>query len=267
MRETDKATLAGKTALVTGSTSGIGKAIAHALARQGCRIMLHGLEPPDIANLAREDMLAAGAPEVGLGNHNLLEPGAHANLVDMTCSSLGGLDILVNNAGIQHVAPVDAFPDEQWDRIIGLNLSAPFRLIRHALPLMRDAGWGRIVNIASVHGLVASIHKSAYIAAKHGLVGLTRTVALETATDPVTCNAICPGYVRTDLLQSQIERHAENTGLELEQAATSFLKDKQPSAQFVTPSGIGALAVFLCSDAASQITGAALPIDGGWTAQ
>jgi 3-hydroxybutyrate dehydrogenase len=260
-------TLAGKTALVTGSTAGIGKAIAHALARQGCRIMLHGLEPADIANQARDDMLAAGAPEVGLSNHNLLEPGAPADLVNMTCNSLGGLNILVNNAGIQHVAPVDAFPDEQWDRIIGLNLSAPFRLVRHALPLMREAGWGRIVNIASVHGLVASIHKSAYIAAKHGLVGLTKTVALETATDPISCNAICPGYVRTDLLQSQIEHHAVNTGLEMEAAATSFLKEKQPSAQFVTPADIGALAVFLCSDAASQITGAALPIDGGWTAQ
>lgn len=260
-------TLAGKTALVTGSTAGIGKAIAHALARQGCRIMLHGLEPADTANQARDDMLAAGAPEVGLSNHNLLEPGAPADLVNMTCSSLGGLNILVNNAGIQHVAPVEAFPDEQWDRIIGLNLSAPFRLVRHALPLMREAGWGRIVNIASAHGLVASIHKSAYIAAKHGLVGFTKTVALETATDPITCNAICPGYVRTDLLQSQIELHAVNTGLEMENAATSFLKEKQPSAQFVTPADIGALAVFLCSDAASQITGAALPIDGGWTAQ
>jgi 3-hydroxybutyrate dehydrogenase len=260
-------TLAGKTALVTGSTAGIGRAIAHALARQGCRIMLHGLEPAGTANQARDDMLAAGAPEVGLSNHNLLEPGAPADLVNMTISSLGGLNILVNNAGIQHVAPVDTFPDEQWNRIIGLNLSAPFRLTRHALPIMREAGWGRIVNIASVHGLVASIHKSAYIAAKHGLVGFTKAVALETATDPISCNAICPGYVRTDLLQSQIEHHAVNTGLEMENAATSFLKEKQPSAQFVMPADIAAVAVFLCSDAASQITGAALPIDGGWTAQ
>ncbi len=161
---------------------------------------------------------------------------------------------------------LNSFPDEHWDRIIGLNLTAPFRLIRNALPAMRAAGWGRIINIASVHGLVASTNKSAYIAAKHGLVGLTKTVALETASEPVTCNAICPGYVRSALLESQIVDYAAAHDLELEQAAKSFLREKQPSENFVSPSDIGALALFLCSDAAAQITGTAFPIDGGWTA-
>jgi len=259
-------TLTGRTALVTGSTSGIGKAIALSLARQGCRIMINGIDGARALETAREHMLAAGAQEVASSDHNLLEPEAAGDLVAMTNSTLGGLHILVNNAGIQHVAPVDSFPDEHWDRIIGLNLTAPFRLIRNALPAMRAAGWGRIINIASVHGLVASTNKSAYIAAKHGLVGLTKTVALETASEPVTCNAICPGYVRSALLESQIVDYAAAHDLELEQAAKSFLREKQPSENFVSPSDIGALALFLCSDAAAQITGTAFPIDGGWTA-
>ncbi|MEE4238918.1 MAG: 3-hydroxybutyrate dehydrogenase [Anderseniella sp.] len=259
-------TLTGRTALVTGSTSGIGKAIALSLAEQGCRIMINGIDGPQALEAAREEMLAAGAQKVALSDHNLLEPVTAGDLIAMTRSTLGGLHILVNNAGIQHVAPVDSFTDGHWDRIIGLNLSAPFRLIRHALPVMRDGGWGRIINIASVHGLVASVNKSAYIAAKHGLVGLTKTVALETAAEPVTCNAICPGYVRSALLESQILDYAAVHNLELDEAAKSFLREKQPSENFVSPSDIGALALFLCSDAAAQITGAAFPIDGGWTA-
>ena len=260
-------TLAGKTALVTGSTSGIGKEIARALAAAGCRIMINGIDGKHAIDLACSEMRDAGAPDVASGNHNLLEPGAADDLVAATAKQLGGLDILVNNAGIQHVCPVEAFPDAHWDRIIALNLSAPFRLIRAVLPLMGEAGWGRIINIASVHGLVASVNKSAYIAAKHGLVGLTKTVALETAASAVTCNAICPGYVRSALLESQIVEYAGVHNLELDKAATSFLGEKQPSGDFVVPSSIAALAVFLCSDAAAQITGVAMPIDGGWTAR
>jgi 3-hydroxybutyrate dehydrogenase len=260
-------TLAGKTALVTGSTSGIGKEIARALAGAGCRIMINGIDGKDAIDQACRDMRDAGAPDVASSNHNLLEQGAAADVVAATAKQLGGLDILVNNAGIQHVSPVEAFADEHWDRIISLNLSAPFRMIRAALPLMSDAGWGRIINIASVHGLVASVNKSAYIAAKHGLVGLTKTVALETAAGPVTCNAICPGFTRTPLLEAQIKTYADEHGLGVDEAIPAFLVEKQPSGDFVAPSSIGALAVFLCSDAAAQITGVAMPIDGGWTAQ
>jgi 3-hydroxybutyrate dehydrogenase len=260
-------TLAGRTILVTGSTSGIGKAIALSFAAQGCRIMVNGIDGKAAMESAREEMLAAGAEMVAGSDHNLLQPEAANDLVAQTAEGLGGLHILVNNAGVQHVAPVDSFPDEQWDRIIGLNLSAPFRLIRNALPLLREGGWGRIVNIASAHGLVASVNKSAYIAAKHGLVGLTKTVALETAWQPITCNAICPGYVRSALLESQIETYAAERDLDMDEAARSFLREKQPSESFVVPHDIGALAVFLCSDAAAQITGASFPIDGGWTAQ
>jgi 3-hydroxybutyrate dehydrogenase len=260
-------TLAGRTVLVTGSTSGIGKAIALSFAAQGCRIMVNGIDGKAAMESAREEMLAAGAEMVAGSDHNLLQPEAANDLVAQTAEALGGLHILVNNAGVQHVAPMDSFSDEQWDRIIGLNLSAPFRLIRNALPLLREGGWGRIVNIASAHGLVASVNKSAYIAAKHGLVGLTKTVALETASQPITCNAICPGYVRSALLESQIETYAAERDLDMDEAAKSFLREKQPSESFVAPHDIGALAVFLCSDAAAQITGASFPIDGGWTAQ
>ena len=260
-------TLAGRTVLVTGSTSGIGKAIGLSFAARGCRVMINGIDGKNALESAQEEMLAAGAEKVAVSAHNLLQPEAASDLVAQTNKALGGLHILINNAGVQHVAPVELFPDEQWDRIIGLNLSAPFRLTRHALPVLRDCGWGRIVNIASAHGLVASVKKSAYIAAKHGLVGLTKTVALETAAESITCNAICPGYVRSALLESQIETYAAEHDLDLESAAKSFLREKQPSKSFVLPSDIGELAVFLCTDAAAQITGASFPIDGGWTAQ
>ena len=256
-----------KTAVVTGSTSGIGKQIALSLASAGCRIVLNGIDAQEIAQQAREDMLAAGAAAVVVSNDNLFEAGATATLVGFAREQFGSLDILVNNAGIQHVAPIEAFSDEHWNRIIELNLSVPFRLIRNVLPAMRENGWGRIVNIASVHGLVASAHKSAYVAAKHGLVGLTKTVALETGGQSITCNAICPGYVRTALTETQIEALAEARGTDTEVAAQAFLSQKQPSGDFVSPSDIGAMVVFLCSRSGAQITGSTFTIDGGWTAQ
>lgn len=259
--------LSEKTALVTGSTSGIGKQIAAALASAGCRIVLNGIDGPDLAAQAKEQMLAAGAPEVVMSDINLLEADAARCLVDFAYEQFGSLDILVNNAGIQHVAPVETFSDGDWNRVLELNLSAPFRLIRSALPRMRENDWGRIVNIASVHGLVASIHKSAYVAAKHGLVGLTKAVALETSLDSITCNAVCPGYVRTALIETQIQAHAQAQGVNADVAAQNFLGEKQPSRDFISPSDIGALVVFLCSPSSAQVTGATFPIDGGWTAQ
>jgi len=260
-------TLAGRAALVTGGSRGIGLAIARALAGAGCRLMINGLEDPATARAACAELESAGARQAVFDGGNLLEDGAARRLVERTVEELGGLQILVNNAGIQHVAPVEAFPEDVWERIIALNLGAPFRLIRESLPHMRDAGFGRIVNISSVHGLVASAGKAAYVSAKHGLVGLTRTVALETAVEPITCNAICPGYARTDLLEEQIEARAAAMGRPVSEAAPEFLAEKQPSRTFVDPSAIGSLALYLCSDAAAQVTGAALPIDGGWTAQ
>ena len=267
MSNSRNTSLAGRTALVTGSTMGIGKAIALALGAKGCRLMINGIEGLETLEATRHDMLAAGADMVATSDHDLLIPDAAEDLVKTTNKTLGGPHILINNAGIQHVSPVEAFSDLQWDRIINLNLSVPFRLIRHALPLMREDGWGRIVNIASVHGQVASVNKSAYVSAKHGLIGLTKSVALETAPEPVTCNAICPGYVRSTLIESQIEDYATTHRLDLDEAAKAFLDEKQPSGNFVAPADIAALAVFLCSDAATQITGATFPIDGGWTAQ
>lgn len=258
---------AGKSALITGSTSGIGRQIALSLAARGCRIMLHGIDGDEAAESARRDMVEVGAPDVAVGDHDLLKPDAAAALIAHTKDVFGGVDILVNNAGIQHVSPIESFATEHWDRIIALNLTAPFRLIQQTLPIMRAGCWGRIINIASVHGLVASVQKSAYIAAKHGLVGLTKTVALETATDGITCNAICPGYVRTPLLEAVIENFAEANGLAKDDAVAPFLAEKQPSGDFVSPTDIGELTAFLCSDAARQITGVSVPVDGGWTAR
>ncbi len=259
--------LQGKVAVVTGSTSGIGREIALCLAATGCRIFLNGIDGPEIGDRVGEEMISAGAPAVAINHQDLLQTGAAEDLLaDVDCQ-FGALDILINNAGVQHVAPIESFSDLAWDRIIELNLSAPFRLIKHALPRMRKNRWGRIINIASVHGIVASTRKSAYVAAKHGLVGLTKTVALETAADPVTCNAICPGYVHTALIETQIEAHAESEGLSLEAAIQSFLGKKQPSGGFVASADIGAMAAFLCSKAGDQVTGSVFTMDGGWTAQ
>ncbi|MCP4327742.1 MAG: 3-hydroxybutyrate dehydrogenase [Alphaproteobacteria bacterium] len=259
--------LKGKSALITGSTSGIGLAIATALARDGCNVMLNGLadaaEMADIAaGLTRDHGVKAA-----FNDADMSKPDEVAALVGATAEELGGVDILVNNAGIQHTAPVHEFPTEMWDAIIAINLSAVFHAIRAALPPMRERGWGRVVNTASVHGLVASVNKAAYVAAKHGIVGLTKSVALENAGTGVTCNAVCPGWVRTELIERQIAARAAEQGIEIEAGARDILQEKQPSQQFVTVEQVAGLVVFLCSDAAAQITGVAVPIDGGWTAQ
>jgi 3-hydroxybutyrate dehydrogenase len=259
--------LTGRCALVTGSTSGIGLGIARALAAQGCQVMLNGFGDPAAIERTRAALEAEHRVKVRYHGADLTRPAEVAALVGATMGELGALDILVNNAGIQHTAPVEEFPPERWDAILATNLSAAFHATRHALPAMRRRGWGRIVNTASVHGLVASVHKVAYIAAKHGLVGFTKVVALEAAGSGITCNAICPGWTRTELVEPQIAARAKSLGVGVDEGARDLLAEKQPSKQFVTIDQLGALAVFLCSDAAAQITGASIPVDGGWTAQ
>jgi 3-hydroxybutyrate dehydrogenase len=258
--------LKGKTALVTGSTSGIGLAIARALARQGANVMLNGFGDAALIDRLKKE-IAAGGAKVEFNPADMTQPAQIETLVKDTATRLGSLDILVNNAGIQHVAPIDQFPADRWDAVIAINLSSSFHTIKHALPLMKRAGWGRIVNIASSHGLVASADKSAYVAAKHGLVGLTKAVALETARTKITCNAICPGWVLTALVQKQIDARAAGGKVSPEEAKNALLGEKTPSLEFVTPEQIGELAVFLCSESAAQIRGASYSIDGGWTAQ
>lgn len=259
--------LKGKTALITGSTSGIGLGIARALAGQGCNIMLNGLGDAEKIEATRRGL----EREFGVTAHyhgaDMTRPDDIASLVESTAASFGGIDILVNNAGIQHTAPVEEFPPERWAAIIAVNLSSSFYAIHHTVPHMRRIGWGRIINIASVHGLVASANKAAYVSAKHGLVGLTKVVALETAGSGITSNAICPGWTRTELIEPQIVARAEALGVDIEAGGRSMLAEKQPSQQFVTIEQLGQLALFLCSPGADQITGTAIPIDGGWTAQ
>ena len=259
--------LAGKAALVTGSTSGIGLAIANALGTEGANVVLHGLADPDAMDALREAFEAEHGVEVACSSADLRFPAAVETLAREAADRFGRIDVLVNNAGIQHTAPIEAFPPARWDEVIAVNLSAAFHATRLLLPGMREAGWGRVINIASAHGLVASAEKVAYIAAKHGLVGMTKVVALETAESAVTCNAICPGWVRTDLIERQIEARADALGVSVEEGARALLEEKQPSMDFVQPEQVAAIAVFLCSDAASQITGAAIPVDGGWTAR
>lgn len=256
-------TLKGKTALVTGSTSGIGLGIALELAAQGADIVLNGFGDAQTASAQIE---ALGV-RVAYHPADMSKPDEIAALMAFAAQTFGAVDILVNNAGIQHVANVEDFPPERWDAVIAINLSASFHTSRLAIPAMRARNWGRIINIASVHGLVASRQKSAYVAAKHGLVGLTKVSALELAETGVTCNAICPGWVRTPLVEAQIAARAAAEGSSLLEAQRELLAEKQPSHEFVTPQQLGQLAVFLCSEAASQIRGAAWNMDGGWVAQ
>jgi 3-hydroxybutyrate dehydrogenase len=257
----------GKCAVVTGSTSGIGLGIARALAADGCNVMLNGFG--DAAAIERERGQIASEFGVRTGFHpaDLSKPAEVVQMIEAATRDLGQVDILVNNAGIQHTAPVERFPPDRWEAIIAINLSSNFYGIRAVIPQMRERNWGRIINIASTHGLVASVEKSAYVAAKHGVLGLTKVVALEVATTGITCNAICPGWVLTPLVEKQIKNRAAHETKSVEQAKTELLAEKQPSREFATPDQIGAFAVFLCSDAAAQIRGAALPVDGGWTAQ
>jgi 3-hydroxybutyrate dehydrogenase len=255
--------LKGKTALVTGSTSGIGLGIAKALAAQGADIMLNGFG--DVEGPKAE--IAALGVRVSYHGADMSKPAEIAAMVKACEAEFGAVDILVNNAGIQHVAPIDAFPAERWDAIIAINLSSAFHTLHHALPGMKARGWGRVLNIASVHGLTASVQKSAYVAAKHGIVGLTRVAALETATTGITVNAICPGWVLTPLVQKQVDARAAQDGVDNEEAKKRLLAEKQPSLQFVTPEQLAGLAVFLCSPAADQVRGVAWNMDGGWMAQ
>jgi 3-hydroxybutyrate dehydrogenase len=255
--------LNGKTALVTGSTSGIGLGIAKALAAQGANVMLNGFGDTE----GPKAEVAALGVKVSYHGADMSKPAEIAAMVRACEAEFGAVDILVNNAGIQHVAPVEEFPLERWDAIIAVNLSSAFHTMHHALPGMKARGWGRILNIASVHGLVASAGKSAYVAAKHGIVGLTKAAALETATTGVTVNAICPGWVLTPLVQAQVDARAAKDGVDGEEAKRRLLGEKQPSLQFVTPQQLGALAVFLCSPAADQVRGVAWNMDGGWVAQ
>ena len=261
------ALLKGKNALVTGSTSGIGLGIAQALAAEGANLCLNGFGDAAAIDQLQKDVAAQYGVKVTYHGADMSKPAEIRAMVAHAQSVLGSVDVLVNNAGIQHVSAIEDFPDEKWDAIIAINLSSNFHAIKAALPGMKARGWGRIVNIASAHGLVASAQKAAYVAAKHGVVGLTKTVALETALTPVTCNAICPGWVLTPLVQKQIDDRAAREGKTIDEAKKELLGEKQPSLEFVTPEQLGALAVFLCSEGAAQIRGAAYNVDGGWVAQ
>ncbi|MCW8165212.1 3-hydroxybutyrate dehydrogenase [Verminephrobacter aporrectodeae subsp. tuberculatae] len=259
--------LKGKTALVTGSTSGIGLGIAQALARQGANIVLNGFGDVDAA---RNQVLAVGeaaAARVAYHGADMCRVADIEDLMKYSVSQFGRVDILVNNAGIQHVANVEDFPVERWDAVIAVNLTSAFHTCRVALPAMQSANWGRIINVASVHGLVGSAQKSAYVAAKHGIVGLTKVIALENATTGVTCNAICPGWVLTPLVQKQVDAKAAEHGLSDEDAKKLLLREKEPSMQFSTPEELGELVLFFCSPAANNVRGAAWNMDGGWAAQ
>ena len=259
--------LKGKTALVTGSTSGIGLAIAKALGKAGANVMLNGFGDDKAIEQERAGLEKELGIKAAYSGADMSKPAEIAALVKETQRTFGALDILVNNAGIQHVAKIEDFPADKWDAVIAINLSSSFHTIKAAIPGMKARKWGRIINIASAHGLVASGEKVAYVAAKHGLVGMTKVVAIEAANDGVTCNAICPGWVLTPLVQKQVDARAKAAGQSDEQAKVALVSEKQPMHQFSSPDNIGALAVFLASDAASTITGSAYSIDGGWTAQ
>jgi 3-hydroxybutyrate dehydrogenase len=259
--------LEGRVALVTGSTSGIGLGVAESLAAHGARLVLNGFgDPRDIARIKDRIAFDHSVPVI-YSDADLSDANAIIDMMRFAAEALGDVDILVNNAGIQHVAAIEEFPLEKWDAILAINLSAAFHAIRLALPGMKRRGWGRIINIASAHGLVASPFKSAYVAAKHGVVGLSKVVALEAAQSGVTCNTICPGYVWTPLVEKQIEDQARTHNIPREKVVSDILLKAQPNKKFAQTSEIGALVSFLCTENAASITGAALPVDGGWTAQ
>jgi 3-hydroxybutyrate dehydrogenase len=254
--------LSGKTAVVTGSNSGIGLGIARTLARAGADVVLNSFTDRDEDHALAEEIAA----EYGVGARYVMADMADGAACRKLIETAGACDILVNNAGIQHVAPIDRFPVEKWDAILAINLSSAFHTTAAALPVMREAGWGRIINIASAHGLTASPYKAAYIAAKHGIVGLTKTTALETAEEPITANAICPGYVLTPLVEAQIPDQMETHGMDRDTVVREVMLARQPSKDFATVEQMGGTAAFLCSDAAEQITGTTISVDGGWTA-
>lgn len=259
--------LVGKVALVTGSTSGIGLGIARALAEAGAGIMLNGFGKAEDIERERAGIAEDFGVKVGYSGADLSTGAGVRQMVAEAEAAFGGVDILVNNAGIQFVADIVDFPEDRWDAIIAINLSAAFHGIKAAAPGMKARGWGRIINIASAHGLVASGQKAAYVAAKHGILGLTKVAGIELANTGVTCNAICPGWVLTPLVEKQLHDRAAKNGTSFEQEKTALVSEKQPMTQFTTPAQIGALAVFLCSDGAATMTGAPLSIDGGWIAQ
>jgi 3-hydroxybutyrate dehydrogenase len=259
--------LSGKTALVTGSTSGIGLGIARALAEQGANIVINGFGDAQQIEKLYTDIGQEFGVQAAYHNADMSKPAEIEAMMKFAADKFGGVDILVNNAGIQHVANIEDFPVEKWDSIIAINLSSAFHTTRLALPGMKQKKWGRIINLASVHGLVGSAQKSAYVAAKHGLVGFTKVTALETAHTGVTCNAICPGWVLTPLVQKQVDDRAAREGLSSDAARKALLAEKQPSGEFVTPEELGALAVFFCSPAGNQVRGVAWNMDGGWAAQ
>jgi 3-hydroxybutyrate dehydrogenase len=258
--------LRGKVAIVTGSTSGIGLGIARALAAEGASIMMNGFGSAQDIEALRRDIAGATGVEVRHSPADMTRPDEIAAMVLQAGEAWGRVDVLVNNAGIQHTAPIEDFPADRWEAVIAINLSAAFYAMQAAIPVMKRGGWGRIINIASAHGLVASAQKAAYVAAKHGRVGVTKTAAIELAGAGITCNAICPGWVLTPLVQKQIEARAAANGRSVDEEQEALLAEKQPMLRFTSPEQIGALCVFLCSDAAATMTGAPLSIDGGWTA-
>ena len=260
-------TLKDKVALVTGSTSGIGLGVARALSAEGVHLMLNGFGDADEIEKIRGGLASEFSVTVRYDGADLMRPEQVAAIVKKTQVELGSLDILVNNAGIQFVAPIEEFPEAKWDAILALNLSAVFHGMKAAIPQMKSKRWGRIINIASAHGLVASPNKVAYVAAKHGVVGATKVAGIELANDGVTVNAICPGWVLTPLVEQQLEDRASQSGTDVATETKELLEEKQPMLKFTSPESIGAMVVFLCSDAAQTITGAALSIDGGWVAQ
>ncbi|EDV22399.1 uncharacterized protein TRIADDRAFT_28580 [Trichoplax adhaerens] len=256
----------GKNAVITGSTSGIGLDIARTLAKNGANIVINGFGEKQVIDKIVEELQGYG---VQAAHHpaNMLRSNEIKEMIQFTIETFGSVDILINNAGIQHVSPIEDFPDQTWENIIAINLSAAFYTMKEAMPSMKKSNWGRIINIASVHGLVASVGKTGYCAAKHGLVGLTKVVALETAEAEITCNAICPGFVLTPLIEQQIENIAKKENISITESQHRLLADKQPAKQFVKTKDLGELVLFLCSDAGRLMTGASLTMDGGWTAQ